>query len=636
MFFKTAGTERMRISGSGNVGIGTASPSHMLVAKGVAGTSPIFEMINSDTEDTDTGRETSLRYSGFRSGGEAVVNAQISGHHDGSADDDDGQLLFWTNNGSSIQQALKLDSSQNATFAGNVTLTGASGLNTHIDSAGHAYSKIDCGSTSYDAGLYLFTAGSPKWIVGMRSAVGGDNDFNINYYNGSAWSERLRIDTSNNAAIFSGDLKLNTGGSIWIGSTIVSNTTEQGIYWHSGHGNYGIYRTAGAWNASDYQQLKIDCDTGIIIDGGTSHGKSGVEIVGDATFSGSNEFNVSGAGGATNYLMLNCFSTTPAHYPSLVLMKSHSNTVGGIGHTGNGHVLGLIEFAGKDTGGNWEDGAQIKVTATGDGTATSIPCKMEFVTSQNSSVRQLALTLGDDQSATFTGEANFNTHINVGYNDSCSSTPRLVFGSETGGHNAAKCIFVSGCWLTIQGHRNEGVKIHGVNAGGTAQMFARWTGDAYSDASECWIYEGGSGKLAINNAAPAEALHVTGNAVATGDITSNYSDIRLKENIRPIEDALTKLDTLSGVQFDYKEADESIGYEPFRKSDVGLIAQEVEKVLPDAVSIAPFDRDNDGSSLSGEDYLTVRYERLVPLLIQSVKELSAEVKDLKEKINDKE
>ena len=124
------------------------------------------------------------------------------------------------------------------------------------------------------------------------------------------------------------------------------------------------------------------------------------------------------------------------------------------------------------------------------------------------------------------------------------------------------------------------------------------------------------------------------------DITSNYSDIRLKENIRPIENALAKLETLRGVSFDYKEANESIGYEPFRKSDIGLIAQEVEKVLPDAVEIAPFDLDpetgKDKKSKSGEDYLTLRYERLVPLLVQAVKELNAEVKDLKEKINDKE
>ena len=49
-----------------------------------------------------------------------------------------------------------------------------------------------------------------------------------------------------------------------------------------------------------------------------------------------------------------------------------------------------------------------------------------------------------------------------------------------------------------------------------------------------------------------------------------------------------------------------------------------------------FDKDGDGKSKSGDNYLTLRYERLVPLLVQAIKELSSEVKELKEKINEEE
>jgi hypothetical protein len=87
---------------------------------GIAGTSPIFEMINNDNEDTDTGRETSLRFSGHRSGGEDVNNAQISGHHDGSADDDKGLMLFFTNGGSGLTERVRIDSAGATTFSGNV------------------------------------------------------------------------------------------------------------------------------------------------------------------------------------------------------------------------------------------------------------------------------------------------------------------------------------------------------------------------------------------------------------------------------------------------------------------------------------------------------------------------------------
>ena len=87
---------------------------------GRAGTSPIFSMVNSDNEDTDTGRETSLRFSGFRSGGESVDSAQISGSHDGSADDDDGQLLFYTNNGSGLNEVLSISSTGRMTTAADI------------------------------------------------------------------------------------------------------------------------------------------------------------------------------------------------------------------------------------------------------------------------------------------------------------------------------------------------------------------------------------------------------------------------------------------------------------------------------------------------------------------------------------
>jgi hypothetical protein len=106
-----ANDEKMRIVGAtGKVGIGTSAPGHMLVAKGAAGTSPTFEMINSDTEDGDTSRESSIRFSGFRSGGEAMINAQIGGHHDGSSDDDKGMLLFATNSGTGHAEKMRITS----------------------------------------------------------------------------------------------------------------------------------------------------------------------------------------------------------------------------------------------------------------------------------------------------------------------------------------------------------------------------------------------------------------------------------------------------------------------------------------------------------------------------------------------
>ena len=65
---------------------------------------------------------------------------------------------------------------------------------------------------------------------------------------------------------------------------------------------------------------------------------------------------------------------------------------------------------------------------------------------------------------------------------------------------------------------------------------------------------------------------------------------------------------------------------------MGVIAQEIQEVLPEAVAFAPFDRDENDNSKSGENYLTVRYEKIVPLLIEAIKELQLEVDIIKKKI----
>jgi hypothetical protein len=64
---------------------------------------------------------------------------------------------------------------------------------------------------------------------------------------------------------------------------------------------------------------------------------------------------------------------------------------------------------------------------------------------------------------------------------------------------------------------------------------------------------------------------------------------------------------------------------------VGVIAQDVQGVMPEIVKPAPFDLDEHGESISGENYLTVQYERITPLLIQCIKELKAEIEILKNK-----
>lgn len=127
----------------------------------------------------------------------------------------------------------------------------------------------------------------------------------------------------------------------------------------------------------------------------------------------------------------------------------------------------------------------------------------------------------------------------------------------------------------------------------------------------------------------------TGNFSVTGEVTAYSSDSRLKTDITPIADALDKVQAINGVTFgwDLNKAAE-LGFSPHAGRDVGVIAQEVAAVLPEAVRPAPFDWDNvEQTSRSGEHYLTVQYEKLTALLIEAVKQLKSEVDDLRKRVD---
>ena len=109
--------------------------------------------------------------------------------------------------------------------------------------------------------------------------------------------------------------------------------------------------------------------------------------------------------------------------------------------------------------------------------------------------------------------------------------------------------------------------------------------------------------------------------ICNGDITAFAgSDKRLKTNIETIDNALDKVIQISGVKYNWNELAEG---KDITVREAGVIAQEIKEVLPEAV----IERDT--------GYLAVRYERLIPLLIEAVKELSGKVEELQQKLNDK-
>ena len=115
-----------------------------------------------------------------------------------------------------------------------------------------------------------------------------------------------------------------------------------------------------------------------------------------------------------------------------------------------------------------------------------------------------------------------------------------------------------------------------------------------------------------------------GKISADNDIIAFASDKRLKENIIEISNPLDKIKQVRGIYYDWKENVKEKGFHPNRKkNEIGMIAQEVEKIIPQEIEPAPFNN----------DYKTIKYDRIIPLLVECIKDQQKQIDDLKNKLD---
>ena len=148
-----------------------------------------------------------------------------------------------------------------------------------------------------------------------------------------------------------------------------------------------------------------------------------------------------------------------------------------------------------------------------------------------------------------------------------------------------------------------------ISQGGTPLAASQWT------TLNSNIYYLSNVSIGATTVDPKYRLIVSGNVAVTKDVFVFYSDDRLKTKLGALENALDKVCSLEGFTYVPNDLAKSIGATDDDRVRVGLSAQSVQRVLPEAVGPAPFN----------DQYLTVQYEKLVPLLVEAIKELRREV-----------
>ena len=546
------------VKGDANVGIGTSSPASYYGKKLVV-VAPDENGIT--LLGTGANQKQYLCFADGTSGAEPYTGHLAYDHNDNT-------MVLATNGGAF---ALKLDSSQNATFAGTII-----------------------SSKSTDAG-----------IGGQLKLINPHNSNNVNEIvfqhrgSGTAYS---KIES---ASVSGGDntqLKFKTEG----GGSIATRLTldENG------------YATFAGKVIVSYANAALDL----------------------AQADGGAHFRMELDGGDETYL-----STIGSNN---MILRTNSNAALTLDTSQNATFAGRV-VTGNTTIGNWSNSDRIETS--GDELTLGTHSNHDVIIKRQASA---ALTFSSG-TATFSGNVGFagttpsyhvdiNRATNDGWLARFKNTGTAPYGIQVDTSGNASTSYTFAAYTAAEDFyiRNDGKVMIGTTTPGrmlsinggtgndgavkletTATASNFWSGvELKSPNAQSFIYMSADDTAGTIKFVPAGTVKAHINAtsfVCAGDVVAygSPSDISLKENIQPINNALDKVSKLKGITFDWKESDSLLKI----KEDIGFIAQDVQKVLPDLV------RENDDGKLS------LRDKGIIPVLVEAIKELEARVKELENK-----
>jgi hypothetical protein len=536
---------------------------------------------------------------------------------------------YLTTNGSVVSWAA-VPSPNNGTLTMAVSGTGLSGSASFTaDQAGSSSFTVTSNATSANTGSAIVARdGSGNFSAGTITAALSGNATTAttasattatltrgsyltgsNFNGSSATTWAVDAATANTASKIvardaSGNFSAGTITAALSGNASTATTlqTARNIGGVSFNGSADInlpgVNTTGNQNTSGNASTATTLQTARTINGTSFNGSANITVPANiATSATASAFKVpfanTTASTTGNYALLQDSTATFTYNPSTNTLVA--GTFSGA-LSGNATTATTLQTARTINGTSFNGSANITITANTTNTLT----RGSYLTGSNFTGSAATTWAVDATSANTAskvvardGSGNFSagTITATLSGNATSATSATTAGSCTG--NAATA-------TTLQTART----INGVSFNGSANITI--TAAATNVNTQL-------ASLGVGTAASGTA----GEIRATNNITAYYSDDRLKTKLGDIDNALDKIDTLAGFYYEANQTAQDLGYDVIR--EVGISAQSVQAVMPEVVAPAPID----------DKYLTVRYERLVPLLIQGIKELRAEVKALK-------
>ena len=574
-------TPIITIEQNGNVGIGTSSPSHKLDVNGTIGAQGAITSTLTSSGGTflsigHTGNENWTFDAKSGSGSTDYVDFGIAGGT---------RCMTWQEDGNVGIGETAPDAALHVKATGN---------------GGHGTVKIE-GENAH-LGLTRADGNFRSWIGQYNStAHGSDTDLNIKtgYVGGSSSTGNIRMSAD-------------------------GDTTAAQVYLQGSTGNLGINNT--------------ECSAKLHIEENGTGAITSLRLANENTSVGDGSQLLFTSGTSTSGAAIAGYGTA-LNQADLVFKSGGNSETMRLDSSGN-----LTIVAGSHTAAN----AGLTINSPVSNTFNHAINAFSANLTAGESILKVLGKSGSTKNAGYLGytwNANASNENYVHLSHWGSNYLLRVYGN-------GNTMINNGIWLNGSGdynNYNEGIRM-AVQSGNNHAVIAWGAGSAGNVTSgglpaHSMLYSTASNLYTQRNTNGSTIYSLTnGGALSIyGALSQNTSDERLKENITVIPNAITKLKGIRGVTFNWKETtpDEMALDVPSSGHDVGVLAQEVQAVLPEAVSLAPFDTssetysENDidadvpmGDSKTGQNYLTVDYQKLVPLLIESIKELEARITEL--------